>query len=411
MVLGDLLGGVGDLLGAAANPFGLPSKSEWNLLPGKFQPADGSPEVSFFVEDGKKESRDKRTGLEQATDSGGRRLAIYEYPYRDGQDVDDLGRRGEKWTFNITFFGSNYQELFRQFVNVIVRSKARGTLTHPIRGQIKARFSEYEFIHRHDQFNSVTIRATFIEDNTDALKAENTVSSSSNSALRSALKLLNDAQGTIGAAIFAVGALLLLPNAVLASLKARLDSISGALSRLLGKTAATFSTDAQLQGLAASTSGVSGGSGGVTTTGETLPPVFQVGFSEQDLETIESQVDSFTNQNQITAQQLVYQMNQVRTQIASAIAEIEQLMGTEGFEIVFTYRQLAVQFQAAIEAAIASAQAKVKLYTVPFDMSLRQVAFANGLDPDRQNDIIQLNPNVESANLVPRGSRLVVPAT
>ena len=417
----DSLGAVGDIIGAATNPFGLPTKGEWNLIEGSFTTKTTQQKVIFFFEKAKGEDRTQRTGLEQVSDGGGRRKAVYEYPYRDGQVVDDLGRRGEKFTFNLTFFGSNYQKLFKTFLDVVVSSKESGILTHPVRGQIPCAFQEYEFVHRHDQFNAVTIRATFIEDNQDVLKNENLQTANANSALRNALQTLTDAQSFIGGAITTVGAALLIPGSIQASLQARLSSITGALSRLFSQLAATFSSDSQLQTLSAIATQVNGGitalNSGTTASsagvsqGQVLPPVFQVGFGKSEAQSIQALVAQFSNTNQITAQQAVYQVNQVRAQISQAIQDIEAQFSTSGFDIILSYRQLAVQFQTAVEAAISSASPAVKTYVVPFQMSLRRAAFLNGLDADRQNDIALLNPNLDSINFVPEGTVLVVPAS
>jgi len=417
----DALGAVGDIIGAATNPFGLPSKGEWNLIEGSFTTKTTQKKVTFFFEKAKGEDRTQKTGLEQVSDGGGRRKAIYEYPYRDGQVVDDLGRRGEKFTFNLTFFGSNYQKLFKDFMDVVVSSKESGILTHPVRGQIPCAFQEYEFVHRHDQFNAVTIRATFIEDNQDVLKNTNLQTASANSALRSALQTLTDAQSFIGTAIVTVGAALPIPGSIQSAMQSRLSSITGGLSRLFSQLAATFSSDSQLQSLAAKASQVNGGvtalNSGTTASsasvsqGQVLPPVFQVGVGKTEAQSLQTLASQFSNTNQITAQQAVYQMNQVRAQISEAIQYTEAQFSSSGFDIILTYRQLAVQFQAAVEAAISSASPSVKVYTVPFDMSLRRVAFLNGLDPDRQGDIAILNPDIDSINFVPQGSVLVVPAS
>jgi prophage DNA circulation protein len=417
-----LLDSVGDLASALANPFGLPSKGQWNLIEGSFTTKTTQQTVVFFFEKTKGGDRTQRTGLEQVSDGGGRRKAIYEYPYRDGQSVDDLGRRGEKFTFNLTFFGSNYQTLFKNFINVVVSSKESGILSHPVRGQIPCAFQEYEFVHRHDQFNAVTIRATFIEDNQDVLKNANLQTTSSNSALRNALQTLTNAQSFIGTAIATVSAALLLPNAIESAMKSRLSSIVGGLSGLFSQLAATFSSDAQLQALAAKAAQVNGGvtalSSGTTTssstgasTGQSLPPVFQVGFGTADTQSIQAMTSQYISNNQLTPQQAVYQMNQVRAQISEAIQYTESQFSVSGFDIVLTYRQLAVQFQAAIEAAISSTSNTVILYTIPYPMSLRNVAFLNGLDTDRQNDIAALNPTLDSINFVLQGTVLVVPSS
>lgn len=400
-----------DLIGGLANPFGAPSKGSWNLNNASFRALEGdTTEIVFFTPDPSKQPRDQRVAMENAQDNGGRRLAIYEYPYRDGQDIDDLGRKGEVYTFQITFFGKSYRQRYDAFRQTVIQNRARGILTHPIYGQVSARLRDYDFIHSHDKWNSVALRVSFIEDNTDSLQGLNNPAVSTNSALRSALSFLSQAQGVIGNGIFQVGALLLLPSAIQNAQRLRLASITGALSRLLGQMVSTFSSDAQLKALASKTGSFLASSIGTTTDGEILPAVFQVGVSPDEAALVTAQQDAYINAAQITPLQLAYQMNQIRGAISEAIAEIEDAMSTDGFELVQAYRELAVQFQYAVESAIASAQSTIVYYSVPFDMSIRRVAFLNGLSADRGNDISLLNPDLESANFVPRGTLIAVPA-
>ena len=403
--------GIGDL-GALANPFGVPSVGEWNLSEGIYFDTVTNRSVTFFYET-KDPVRTEKTALEQISDTGGRRLAVYEYPYRDGQRIEDLGRKGERFSFNIKFFGSNYQSKFNEFIQGVAQSRNPGKVTHPVRGTIPARFQDYEFIHRHDESDAVTIRATFIEDSTAELANANLAPASQNSALRSALQTLTDVQSSVGSAIFQVGAVLLLPGAIKNAMNQRLTSVVGQVSRLLGQLAATFSTDAQTQALIAQSTTLPNGVAGLnsgSTASSTLPPVFQVGFSPTDQAAILAQLQAFLAANQVTTQQAVFNANQARTEIGKAIAEIRANYGNAGYDMELSYSQLAIEIQTSTEAAIAAAQSLVKVYVVPTAMSVRMIAFKNGLDRDRQNDIEALNPYLTSVNLVPGGTVVVVPA-
>src|SRR6478609_5693693 len=100
MSLFDVAGDIGGLFSQVLNPFGLPSKGAWNLQQGKFITSDG--------------------------------LAVYEYPYIDGQALKDLGRKGEKFVMNIKFFGDNYQGLFKDFIDTVAKGNKKGTLIHPV---------------------------------------------------------------------------------------------------------------------------------------------------------------------------------------------------------------------------------------------------------------------------------------
>lgn len=433
-----LLDAVQDITGFATNPYGTPASGTWNLVEGSFTNSAGDKCVFFYEKTTKNnplislllspfggaaavgEERTQRTALDQITDGGGRRLAVYDYPYQDGQGIDDLGRKGEKYTFNIKFHGLNYQAKFQEFLNVIVNVGGVGTLSHPVRGKVRARFQEYEPIHRHDEWNAVTIRAVFLEDNTGAISAANLANASPNSALRKLMNTITNVQAGIQQTLFSATAVLLVPAATKNAMGLRLNSITSACSLFLGQLASTFSTDSSLNSLLSNANGVNGGlpalsSGSVTGTSSqsaaTLPPVFQAGFSPSEQSQILAQQAAFENASTITTQQAVFSANQSRLAISAAIAEIDKNLGNDGFDITMLYRQLAVQLQETTEACISTSQSSVTLYTVPSDMSLRMVAFLNGLSVDSQNDIEALNPYLGSVNLVPRGTILTVPAS
>lgn len=407
---------VGGLIPGLGNPFGLPSQGLWNLQKGSFTTSDKGQTV-FFVENSIGQLPGELSAIDTISDSGGRRLAVYEYPYIDGQAIQDLGRKGEHFTFNIKFFGQNYQLMFKEFIENITKSNQKGTLNHPVRGSFPARFLEWEYIHRHDEWNSVTIKATFLEDDTDQISSLNLLNDI-NSMLRNGLQVLSSVTSTITSGLAEIVAIKNLPSSILKNLQSQFKAITATVSSLFGQLGATYSSDAQLQTLfstAVNLGNVLLTNGGVVTattsnpTGQ-LPPVYQVGFSPADQTNITAQLSSFVNANQITPQQAMYQANQARSEISTAIQNINTELGNDGYSIVLQYRILAVQIQLVTQAAISSVQAQIKQYVVPRAMSLRMVAFLNGLTPDRQNDIEALNPYITSINYVEAGVILQVPS-
>lgn len=423
MALADL-SDIGNTISTLSNPYGVPSNDVWSLQRGTFTNSDTKQTVVFFIVPGMSalpSSQDplspldplQRTAIDQISDGGGRRLAVYEYPYQDGQSVDDLGRKGEKFTFQIKFFGPNYQVTFKKFLAVVCNAAGQGVLSHPVRGNITCRFQEYEFVHRHDEWNAVTIKATWIEDNKGQIQQSNLNPASQNTALRSALQTLVSLEAGVSAGISTVSALLLLPHAIQNAMQLRLNSLTGQVSRLLGQLASTFGTDAQTQALFAaantSTGNVSTLNSGTTGSGQ-LPPVYQVGFSATDQTNINNQLAQFVSSNQVTSQQAVFAANAARSTITLAIAEIQGFTGNQGFDIVMLYRQMANQIQFVTQSCIAAAQPQVVVFKVESVMSLRMVAFLNGLSVDAQSQIISLNPYLASVNYVLPGTMLLVPA-
>ena len=425
MALTDVLGDIADF----SNPYGPSARGKWKLVRGVYTNAQGVPTVLYIETKGgyenliSREDPSNATALEQIEDTGGRRLVKFEYPYIDGGLVEDLGRMPEVFTFNLKFFGENHQKRFDEFMFQVVNQSGTGTLTHPmaVRKAIPARFKDYTIINRYDEWNCITIKATFWEDNLGAIKTL-TPLPSIDSLLRSALQTLTNIQSAISTLMTEIGALLLLPGALINSMKARLNSIVGQFSRLLGQLAATFSSNPVLKSLFGQSSKTNGNVVGINSgtitrnvSGQslqaTLPPVYQVGFDPATQTAINNQISAFVNASQVTPQQAVYSANQVRASIITAINEVTTIMGNSGFDIMLQYRGLAVAIQESIEACIAATQSQVKIYTTPSAMSVRTIAVNNGLSPDRQNDIVDLNPLIPSINYIPKGYKITVPAS
>lgn len=416
--------GILEDIGAFSNPYGIPSQGQWNLTRGIYTNANGS--VIFFYESKDGEDPGQRTAVSQITDAGGRRLVFFEYPYRDGQRIADLGRKGETFTFNIKFHGPNYQRKFQEFIDLVVNSNLRGSLVHPVRssdatlGAITVRPGQYEFVHRHDEWNSITIRMPFHEDNTDQLAQTNVPNFSVDGALRKALQSLITSQAQISALLDSVGGVLLLPASIKAAMKNRLTSITGQISRVLGQLGASFASDVVILHAALQGATLINGGGQTVTSGtikaqgknelSVLPPVYQVGYDPTSQAAIQAQLTAFVSANQITTQQAMFSANQIRQSITAAINEVNTNFGNYGYDTVVIYRGLAVSVQQATEAAIASTQQTVKIFRVVSPMSLRAVARAAGLTPEEQNFLESLNPYLPSVNYLPTGTEVLVPA-
>lgn len=408
-------------LGLLSNPYGPASQGEWNLARGVYFNDKLPQGLVFFFETRQGEPLASRTGLESIEDAGGRRLAVYEYAYKDGQRLKDLGRKGETFTFNVKFFGTNYQERFNEFIAKVCRSESQGKLVHPVRGTFTVRFKDWNFVHRHDEWNSVTIKALFLEDtDIEVANAENTVKISSDSALRDGIQKLALYESSLRNSINALSTTLNLPNTVQSVLKGNLSSITGQVSRLIGQLTATFSLDSTQQQLSAQAAATDVGSitavnSGTVTSGTTtvsqLPPVFQTGLDQTTADYVNAQTDAFVNANQITPQQAVFQSNKARSESSIAIQNLNTSLGNNAYPLVLQYRAMMNSMQETVETCISSSQNKVNIYVTPRTMSIRSILFNLGLDYNRQNEMAQLNPYLASINFIPQGSSVLVPSS
>ena len=69
-----------------------------------------------------------RDGVERAT-------AEYGYPYVDGDDVADLGRRSRKVNMSAIFFGDDYESRLQTFLSVL-DTAGSAELIHPVFGSM-----------------------------------------------------------------------------------------------------------------------------------------------------------------------------------------------------------------------------------------------------------------------------------
>jgi len=101
------------------------------------------------------------------TDSAQRAHADHEYPYRDGADVEDLGRGPRHIQIRAIFFGNDYESRLQAFL-VALDGAGDGELTHPVFGSIKhAQFVNYEIGHEADNVDQCSVSLEFIESTPD----------------------------------------------------------------------------------------------------------------------------------------------------------------------------------------------------------------------------------------------------
>ncbi|RBH50100.1 multidrug DMT transporter permease, partial [Pseudomonas sp. MWU13-2860] len=99
----------------------------------------------------------------RAVDSAQRDSASHEYPYLDGADVEDLGRKARRITMSAAFFGKDYENRLQSFLKVL-DEPGHGELIHPVFGSIKeAQLLSYEIGHDADSPDYCTVELAFVE--------------------------------------------------------------------------------------------------------------------------------------------------------------------------------------------------------------------------------------------------------
>lgn len=96
-------------------------------------------------------------------DSAQRDTASHEYPYLDGADVEDLGRKARHITMSAVFFGKDYENRLQAFIKELDKP-GNGELIHPVFGSIKqAQLTDYQVGHDADSPDYCAVELTFVE--------------------------------------------------------------------------------------------------------------------------------------------------------------------------------------------------------------------------------------------------------
>ena len=115
----------------------------------------------------------------------------------------------------------------------------------------------------------------------------------------------------------------------------------------------------------------------------------------------------------IESKQAQDEVNDLRAQANDIIATMSATMGGQGevdfADTILQIKKTALLMQDALKAGIQSSNATIVEYTVARLMSLREVAFVNGLSVDIFEQIDLLNPSILSVNYIEQGSVLKIP--
>jgi prophage DNA circulation protein len=353
------------------------------------------------------ESKQRWQGaLPRVTDTGGRRKVRYQYPYRDGQTTDDLGRKPGSFEMECAIFGNRYFEGFQALLNEFDKPQP-GVLVHPVRGKLTCAIEDFSVVYESQSRKMVQLRVTFIEHNFTIGSLRELNDSGVKSALSAALKIF----AIIDTAISKIEAAQLLVRAVKNRINQYLALFKTNNAQTLTAMNATFNAK------------------GGTSDIPSLLPTNQGGtrnadgsLATQTFITVRSPSDPFNSvpTSELTkdvviaaaVNDLTKQVVARRTELATILNEIHDNGGSlELYDTVVELRTTAVLLQNVLERGVASSNARVYDYVVPRIMSLREAAFLNGLNPNRVQELDILNPSLESINYIATGTTIKVPSS
>ncbi len=93
---------------------------------------------------------------------GDRELAQHGVPYRDGDDVEDLGRKAREFSFTVVVFGTNY-EIALQNLLAALDTRGAGELIHPIYGRLDVLARKWKVDHTAERPDYAQVEVQFVE--------------------------------------------------------------------------------------------------------------------------------------------------------------------------------------------------------------------------------------------------------
>lgn len=104
-------------------------------------------------------------------DRAERALVKYEYPFRDGGEVDDLGRKLRQIEITAVFWGPTYDAELQAFMaaldDVTEDNAGEGELIHPVFGSLPVKLESYDIPHDADSPDYAEANLTFVESGID----------------------------------------------------------------------------------------------------------------------------------------------------------------------------------------------------------------------------------------------------
>lgn len=363
---------------------------EWDILEGSYNG------VLFHVFQSKSTYQ---AALSQITDVGGRRKVKYAFPYTDGQTTDDLGRKPESFAMEILVHGNRYMQGYAALIKEF-NKPTPGTLIHPIRGQIKCVVEDIKIVHNHERRKAMLLDVTFIEHNFTVGDIRKGKDKTVKGALARALEAFNSINNAFLQVTGAVQFGQSLVNQIGTAISEYNLRFGTSLSKINSSFNASDSDD--IPGLLPSNLGAIGAS---------TSDRFQSASTA-----VETSGEDTTNAATVlTVEALQKEVNQRRAEIESVILQMESLGNGQGalefYDEILGLKNSAILMQLALEAGAASSQSNIVQYTVPRLMSIREVAFANGVDVERVGEIDLLNPSLLSVNFIEKDTVMRIPVT
>lgn len=348
-----------------------------------------------------------KAGLANVQDNYGRRKVKYMFPYKDGQASDDLGKKPAEYAFDVIIHGPNYLAGVQALVNELSQPTP-GVLTHPIFGDIDVMVEDYTMAHAAEERLAVHLQLKFTE-NSFTLQDAFDISSSNKKSFTSAIGKVLDAFNKIQTLANAVTANLQAASTVRQQVLQSVADFQSFYALTAGQINAAFNSNpASIPTLfPVNKGGVQNADGTVTN-----PPITG-GLSPNDpFANVPVSQLSQAAQVAIAAQTTEKSLQTAWDKGGAMIALLESTLNGQGalrfHDNILDIKNTLLDLENSIKAGLASSRFRIFKYTLPWNMSAREVCFVNNISLDNVAEIGVLNPTLDSTNDIPKGTVLTV---
>jgi hypothetical protein len=273
-----------------------------------------------------------------------------------------------------------------------------------VRGKIICTLEDYDILHEEKSRNAIAIKLILIESTLNAKIFQSRKNTSAPSKLSGLASTFTNISNGIAQVQGAIGFAQTLKNTIIQGYQA----IQTAYAAVAATMNATFNPGGNIPALLPTqVGGLQDSNGNIVTTSTSTALSPADPYSNLPANLVNTPL-----QQAIAIGQIQTAVAAVRTQIAAQISAIEAMNNGQGaltfFDEIINLRQAANDIQAAFQAGQQSSQVKLIQYTTPRLMSIREVAFANGLSADDGIQVAYLNPQLDSLNYIPANTALTV---
>lgn len=94
--------------------------------------------------------------------AGSRAIAVNDYPYADGAELDDLGKKARRFKVKAIVWGSDYEVRLKRLIDAL-EAPGVGELIHPVHGAVQALAETWDDAHEAELVDGAMVDISFIE--------------------------------------------------------------------------------------------------------------------------------------------------------------------------------------------------------------------------------------------------------